>query len=106
MQVIGHPTWVNDMVRRMIVDELFEQMALDFMDLSLPGGLLKAHFAPFVEKERKFMKKAWKIFKKCVAKENNLDKFLNVCNENEGIFLVDIVARVASIGKGIGYLYH
>ena len=67
MQVIGHSTLVNGMVRRMIVDELFEQMTavLDVMDHSLPGGLLKALFGPAEEKEKKFMKKAWKIFKKC-----------------------------------------
>ena len=60
MQVIGHLALVNGMVRRMIADELFEQMTtvLDVMDPSLPGGLLNELFSPSEEKEKKIMNKA------------------------------------------------
>lgn len=52
------------------------------------------------------MKKAWKIFKKFVVEENNLEFFKSFCNDNEGIFSIDVVARLASIEEGIGYLFH
>ena len=108
MQVIGHSVLVNGMIRRIIADELFAQVAagLDAIDPNLTGGLLMALFAPSDAKEKKFMKKAWKIFKKCVAEENNLSKFISVCDENGGIFSPDIIVRLTSIGEGIGYLYH
>ena len=108
VQVIGHSVLVNGTMRRIIANELFGQVAvgLDAIDPNLTGGLLMAIFAPSDAKEKKFMTKAWKVFKKCVAKENNLSKFISFCNANEGIFSLDIIVRLISIGEGIGYLYH
>lgn len=108
IQLIGHPTLANGMVRRMLADELFHQVtvALDPMDANLSGGLLRALFALEDKEKQKIMKKAWTIFKNCVTQVNDMKKFLSFCQVNDKPFSEDVVARLALIGEGIGYLYH
>ena len=68
--------------------------------------MLKAMFTLEKNEKKNIMKNAWKIFKNFFVKYNDLEKFLTFFQFNDNLLSEDVVARLASIGEGMRYLYH
>ena len=79
---------------------------LDLIDTSLFSGDMLSVLYLEVEGKKKLMKKAWAMFKTCVTKKYDMGKFEAFCQANVNLFPAEVIARLLSIGKGFGYLFH
>ena len=79
---------------------------MELIDPSLSKGDLLGFFCLEAEGKKMKVRKAWSLFKTCVMKENDMSKFETFYQANDNIFLVEVVERMVSIGRGIGYLIH
>lgn len=96
------------MICKMVVEELYLEMlnAMDMIDTNISDGDLLGFFCLEAEGKNKIMKKAWALFESCIVKENDMSKFEAFYQANINLFPEDAAARMISIGKRIGYLYH
>ena len=108
IQVLGHPLTTKNMVQRMIVEEIYLEViiALDLIETNLFGGGMLSVFCLEAKGKKKLMKKAWVLFKTCVAREYDMGKFETFFQENVNLFPSRVTIRLLSIFKGIGYLFH
>lgn len=108
IQILGNPLTANDMIRGMVAKEIYLEVAnaMDSIDINHSDSCMLGHFCLDVEGKKKLMQKAWALYKTCIMKEYNMGKFEAFYQANDKLFPTKVAARLISIGKGIGYLYH
>ncbi|GLJ31904.1 hypothetical protein SUGI_0642160 [Cryptomeria japonica] len=99
IQVLGNALLANGKVRRMVEEGIYIEVmrAMDGIVSNLKDGCMLGYFYLQAKGKKKKMQKAWSIFKACIVKEYNMDRFVAFLQENVDLFLEGVGDRLVVI---------
>ncbi|GLJ36757.1 hypothetical protein SUGI_0740340 [Cryptomeria japonica] len=108
IQVLGHPISANGILRRTVDEGIYLEVmrALDGIVSSPADGCMLGYFGLQGEGKKKKMQKAWTIFKAGIVKENSMERFEALLQENVDLFPNGVGDRLVAMCNGIKLLYN
>ncbi|GLJ18856.1 hypothetical protein SUGI_0336960 [Cryptomeria japonica] len=108
IQIMGDALKTYKIVNRMGVEETMigVKATLKRLEVIPESNIMMGHFDLNLKGKKTKMNKAWRVYKKGVEKDYNLDEFVAYMEENQDLLPKEIVESLIEIGNGLGYLYH